>query len=86
LQSLGHSASHALQSFPPGVADAILFAQAQAENSVLVTTDKDFFHTIPLAYELHAGAIVITLRRPNRGGLLQRLSDALVHLGERGDA
>jgi hypothetical protein len=50
---------------------------------LFVTTDKDFFHTIPLAFERHCGVMVITLRKPNRADLLRRLADALVLLGER---
>lgn len=69
--------------FSPGTADDRLFAHAQQQHAVFVTTDKDFFHTIPLAFEQHLGAIVITLRRPNREELLRRLSDALAALGER---
>lgn len=84
LESAGHSASHALQRFPPGTADAQLFAYTQQQGAVFVTTDKDFFHTIPLAFEHHSGAIVITLRKPNRADLLRRLSDALTQLGDRG--
>lgn len=83
LESAGHSASHALQHFPPGTADTKLFAHAQEQSAVFVTTDKDFFHTIPLEYEHHSGAIVITLRRANRADLLRRLADALAQLGDR---
>ncbi|MEY4918005.1 MAG: hypothetical protein RL616_1918 [Verrucomicrobiota bacterium] len=83
LESAGHSAAHALQYFSPGMDDATLFAHAQEQQSVFVTTDKDFFHTVPLAFEQHCGAIVITLRKPNRADLLQRLADALAQLGNR---
>lgn len=83
LQSIGHSAVHALEIFPPGTADAPLFTHAQQEHAVFITTDKDFFHTVPLAFAQHYGAIVITLRRPNRDELLRRLFDALKALGER---
>lgn len=83
LESAGHPAMHALQHFPPGTADEKLFAFAQEQQAVFVSTDKDFFHTIPLAFEQHCGAIVITLRKPNRADLLRRLADALTQLGER---
>ncbi|MGA2748239.1 MAG: DUF5615 family PIN-like protein [Verrucomicrobiota bacterium] len=83
LESAGHSASHALHCFPPGSEDTRLFAYAQEQKAIFVTTDKDFYHTIPLAFERHSGAIVITLRRPNRADLLRRLADALALLGER---
>ena len=84
LQRAGHAASHALEAFPPGTTDDRLFAHAQQTAAILVTTDKDFFHTIPLAFAQHHGAIVITLRRPNRTDLTRRLADALAVLGNRG--
>ena len=84
LESAGHSATHALQSFPPGTADNLLFAHAQQLEAIFVSTDRDFFHTIPLAFEHHAGAIVITLRKANRADLLRRLADALTLVGQRG--
>ena len=83
LQNAGHLAAHALELFPPGAPDDRLFAHAQTEQAIFVTTDKDFFHTIPLAFARHHGALVITLRQPNRAGLLSRLADALTTLGER---
>lgn len=83
LQLAGHTATHVLDSFPPGTADDRLFAHAQQVRAVFVTTDKDFFHTIPLAFAQHQGAIVITLHRPNRTDLLRRLADALTVLGDR---
>lgn len=83
LQSAGHTAVHALTVFPPGTADEDLFAHAQQEHAIFVTTDKDFFHTVPLTFARHHGAMVITLRRLNRNELLCRLSDALAVLGKR---
>jgi predicted nuclease of predicted toxin-antitoxin system len=83
LEADGHSASHALQSFQPGAEDSKLFAYAQEQKAIFVTTDKDFFHTIPLAFKRHRGSIVITLRKPNRADLLRRLADSLALLGER---
>ena len=53
LESAGHSATHALQVFPPGIEDAKLFAEAQERKAIFVTTDKDFFHTIPLTFKQH---------------------------------
>jgi predicted nuclease of predicted toxin-antitoxin system len=83
LVSAGHSAAHAMDYFPPGTADHKLFDHAQAHGAIFITTDKDFFHTIPLAFARHGGAIVVTLRKPNRADLLRRLADALTLLGGR---
>jgi predicted nuclease of predicted toxin-antitoxin system len=84
LGGLGHTATHALEVFPPGTDDASLFAHAQNECAVFVSTDKDFFHTVPMAFEHHHGSLVIALRRPNRTALLQRLTNALEELKGRG--
>jgi predicted nuclease of predicted toxin-antitoxin system len=84
LQTAGHKASHALDAFPPGTADDKLFAHAPEQGAIFVTTDKDFFHTVPLAFGKHHGAIVITLHKPNRADLLRRLSDALALMAEKG--
>lgn len=83
LQTAGHQAVHALEIFPQGAADEKLFTHAQDEKAIFVTTDKDFFHTIPLAFARHQGAIVITLSKPNRAYLLRKLAESLVILGER---
>lgn len=83
LQDSGHQALHALDLLPPGTDDHDLFADAQRERAVFVTTDKDFFHTVPLSFSCHHGSIVISLRRPNREALLGRLEDALTELADR---
>ena len=83
LVAAGHSASHTLDYFSPGTADDKLFEHAQQVGAIFITTDKDFFHTIPLAFARHGVAIVITLRKPNRTDLLRRLAEALTLLGER---
>jgi len=77
LAAAGHECSRALDYFPPGAADDALFAKAQALGAVFVTTDRDFFHTIPWLHNNHAGVIVVTLAQPDREALLARLGDAL---------
>ena len=42
LQAAGHSAVHALEIFPPGTADDVLFAHAQQERAIFITTDRVF--------------------------------------------
>ena len=52
---------------------------AQNESAIFLTTDKDFFHTIPHLFEEHFGIIVITLRQPNRKKITEKLFFALTH-------
>jgi predicted nuclease of predicted toxin-antitoxin system len=77
LTAAGHACSRTLEHFPPGSPDDDLFAKAQELGAIFVTTDRDFFHTIPWLHERHAGVIAITLAQPNRAALLARLRDAV---------
>jgi hypothetical protein len=40
---------------------------------VLLTTDRDFYHTVPLRYNEHFGVIIVSLKQPNREAILARL-------------
>lgn len=64
LHSLGHEAIHALEHLPQGSPDALLLEQAYRLQAVLLTTDKDFFHTVSVGAEKHSGVIVIALNSP----------------------
>lgn len=83
LAAAGHECTRALDCFSPGAADDELFARAQELGAVFVTTDRDFFHTIPWLHARHAGVIAITLAQPNRAALLARLRDAISRLEGR---
>lgn len=56
-----------------GAADDAIFHLAQEQGAVFLTTDRDFFHTIPLLVRDHHGVVVVALRQPNRQGILKRL-------------
>jgi predicted nuclease of predicted toxin-antitoxin system len=74
LTELGHEGSRALDVFPSGTGDAVLFEHAQRQNAVFLTTDKDFFHTVPYLYPHRmASVVVIALDQPNRERILNRL-------------
>jgi predicted nuclease of predicted toxin-antitoxin system len=55
------------------LSDNWIFDLAQSLGAVLLTTDKDFFHTIRWLYSEHQGAIIITLKRPSRVAILNKL-------------
>ena len=56
-----------------GAADDEVFRLAQAERAILLTTDRDFFHTIPHTFVEHFGVVVVALRQPNREAIQSRL-------------
>jgi predicted nuclease of predicted toxin-antitoxin system len=60
-----------------GAPDDEIFKEAQAMAAVFLTTDRDFFHTIPHLFDHHQGVLVIALRQPNRKNILAKLEWAL---------
>ena len=77
LEEFGHSVCDLDYDPNTGLSDDWLFEEAQRQGAVFLTTDKDFFHTVPLLHPSHAGVIVITLARPNRVQILEKLRWAL---------
>ena len=47
--------------------------------AIFLTTDKDFYHTIPFQFEKHCGIVIITLRQPNRHNIIQKVKYFLDH-------
>lgn len=56
-----------------GASDIELFGCAQEKSAILLTTDRDFFHTVPTLFDTHHGVIVIALRQPSRAAILSKL-------------
>ena len=56
-----------------GVDDEEVFVRAQKLGAVILTSDRDFYHTVPLVHPEHCGIIVVALRQPNRRAILTRL-------------
>ena len=73
LESMGHEVLDIRGTPLEGSTDAVLFDFAQAENATILSTDKDFFHTLPLFHPEHCGIIVVSLRQPSGRALLKAL-------------
>ncbi len=82
LLSRGHSVVDIRGTNAEGACDNEIFERAQRERAVFLSTDRDFFHTIPHLYPKHFGIVVIALRQPNRKKILSRLSWFLDHYKE----
>ena len=80
LEQRRHECVDVRDFLPQGTDDEMVFQFAQERRAVFLTTDKDFYHTIPLARSPHHGAVVISLHQPNRQAILQRLQWFLDHL------
>jgi len=73
LDEFEHRCFRILDFEPQGSDDKTVFERAQAMDAVLLSTDKDFFHTVPFLFARHSGVIVIALKQPNRRAILERL-------------
>ena len=79
LLNLGHQVIDVRGTKLQGADDFRLFELAQQNEAVLLTTDRDFYHTIPLTCANHSGVIVIALKQPSRAAILARLEWIVAH-------
>ena len=83
LSEGGHEVVRALAFFPQGASDEALFEKANELCAVLLTTDKDFFHTVPFLYpERKIAVVAITLAQPTGETMMLRLRELLESVGE----
>ena len=73
LVELGHHVIDIRGTELQGTDDLRLFEFAQEHEAVLLTTDRDFYHTVPIRYSSHFGIVVIALKQPNRTAILARV-------------
>lgn len=73
LTAWGHDVIDVRGTELQGADDFQLFEFAQQNQAVLLTTDRDFYHTVPFIFGEHHGVIVIAIRQPNRAAILARL-------------
>ena len=63
-----------------GSADEVIIETALAKSAVILTTDRDFFHTLGRLHPQHHGIVVIALRQPTRTSIIGRLEWLLGHI------
>lgn len=56
-----------------GLDDHSLFQMAQENAAIFLSTDKDFFHTVPFSFPVHCGVVIFNLRQPNRYNIIEKL-------------
>jgi predicted nuclease of predicted toxin-antitoxin system len=89
LEADGHLVQDIRGTSREGCDDMVLFALAQENRATILTTDKDFFHTVPFAFPEHCGVVVVTLKKPSSKAILQRLQeswDSLTRTGFKNQA
>ena len=65
-----------------GSADSEIVKMATSKLAVILTTDRDFFHTLGQQFPDHSGIIVVALKKPTRDKIIQRLKWLLEHVPE----
>jgi predicted nuclease of predicted toxin-antitoxin system len=63
-----------------GADDSEVIELAQRNSAVILTTDRDFFHTLGRQHPDHHGIVVIALKKPTRSLILARLFWFLDHV------
>ena len=82
LDARGHEWADIRGTDQEGSDDATIFRMAQQQGAVFLTTDRDFFHTVPHLEKSHYGVVVVALRQPDRQSILRRLDWFLDHFGD----
>jgi len=77
LLSKGHRVFDVRGTHREGMTDSEIFVVAQESDSVFLTTDRDFHHTIPFLFSHHCGILIISLRQPNGARILEKIAAAL---------
>jgi predicted nuclease of predicted toxin-antitoxin system len=80
LEKRGHQVYDIRGTEHEGCLDEEIFKLAQEKNAIFLTTDKDFFHTIPFLYTEHVGVVVVALSQPNTKNILEKVIQALYYL------
>ena len=80
LIKLGHQVFDIRGSNKEGSDDNTIFSLAQKNNSIFLTTDKDFFHTIPYKFQSHKGVIVFCFNQPNKNIIMEKMEWVLNNL------
>jgi len=82
LKRCGHEGHDFRDIGQHGAADSVLVELAREIGAVILTTDRDYYHTLPQQFPDHAGVVVIAVKQPNRAAILERLEWLLQHVGE----
>ena len=80
IEAAGHEVIPFVDVCEFGADDEVVFESAQNLGAVILTSDRDFYHTVPLIHPEHCGIIVVALRQPNRNAILTRLQVTIPEL------
>ena len=82
IKSCGHEAVLFDEACDFGDGDETVFVAAQRLGATILTSDRDFYHTMPLLHPQHAGIVVVALHQPNRAAILARIKWLIENIPE----
>ncbi|MBK1827930.1 DUF5615 family PIN-like protein [Haloferula rosea] len=83
LKAAGHDCFDPRGTALEGAEDDALLAESRRMRAVLLTTDRDFYHTLQHRFPDHTGIVVIALKKPNRQAIVDRLDWFLKNVEEQ---
>lgn len=83
LKQHGHEAFDLHKLALNGKSDTEILKWAMCEKAIVLTTDRDFFHTLQFTYPNHSGMVIIALRQPSRQHILTKLEWFLNHVPQK---
>lgn len=81
LEALGHEVDDFRQIGTVGAPDSEIVRMAKALSAVILTTDRDFFHTLGQDLPGHCGIIVVAVKQPTRTTIVSRIEWFIEHIG-----
>ena len=73
LEERGHEWFDPRDTDLKGSDDRVLVEEALRTDAVILTTDRDYYHTLRHEFPEHRGLVVFALKQPNRAAILDRL-------------
>lgn len=81
LEGAGHQVFDFRRVGVIGSPDERIMEMAVTKQAAILSTDRDFFHTLGRQYEDHYGIVVVALRQPTRHSIIGRLEWFLENVG-----
>jgi predicted nuclease of predicted toxin-antitoxin system len=81
LEGMGHEVEDFRVLGAIGAPDGEIVRLAKERSAVILTTDRDFFHTLGQSLSAHCGIIVVALKQPTRAAILSRVEWFIEHIG-----
>jgi len=81
LEAIGHEVDDYRLIGTIGAHDSEIVRLAEERSAVILTTDRNFFHTLGQDLPGHCGIVVVAIRQPTRAKIISRLEWFIANIG-----